>query len=136
MKTIAESALNIRGLTRYIDDLPEPKDCLQGAVKLSESAHGRILGIDAAKALALDPSVIVVTAKDVPGENQIGANKPDELLLPENEWEYWGQPLVLVLARTRSLARKAASLVELEGENLPAVTDPRESSSATAIERL
>jgi len=125
MKTIAESALNIRGLTRYIDDLPEPKDCLQGAVKLSESAHGRILGIDAVKALALDPSVIVVTAKDVPGENQIGANKPDEPLLPENEWEYWGQPLVLVLAKTRSLARKAAALVELEGENLPAVTDPR-----------
>jgi len=47
MKTIAESALNLRGATRYIDDLPEPKDCLQAAVKLSESAHGRILSIDA-----------------------------------------------------------------------------------------
>lgn len=125
MKTIAESALNIKGLTRYIDDLPEPKDCLQAAVKLSESAHGRILSIDASKALALDPSVIVITAKDVPGENQIGANKPDEPLLPENEWEYWGQPVVLVLAKTRQLARKAASLVELKGENLSAVLDPR-----------
>ena len=125
MKTIAESALNVRGLTRYIDDLPEPKDCLQAAVKLSESARGRILSIDASKALALDPSVLVVTAKDVPGENQIGANKPDEPLLPEHEWEYWGQPLVMVLAKTRSLARRAASLVELKGENLPAVLDPR-----------
>jgi len=125
MRTIAESVLNVKGLTRYIDDLPEPKDCLQAAVKLSESARGRILSIDAAKAAALDPSVIVVTAKDVPGENQIGANKPDEPLLPENEWEYWGQPLVLVLAKTRRLARRAAALVELISEDLPAVLDPR-----------
>lgn len=125
MKTIAESALNVRGMTHYIDDLPEPKDCLQAAVRLSDSAHGRILGIDASKALALDPSVAVITAKDVPGENQIGFNKADEPLLPPGEWEYWGQPLVLVLAKTRALARKAANLVEISGEGLPAVVDPR-----------
>lgn len=129
MKTIAESALNLRGATRYIDDLPEPKDCLQAAVKLSESAHGRILSIDASAALALDPSVRVICAADVPGQNQIGFNKADEPLLPETEWEYWGQPLLLVLARTRFLARNAATLVELRGEELPAVLDPRESAA-------
>jgi len=129
MKTIAESILNVRGATRYIDDLPEPKDCLQAAVKLSESAHGKILSIDSGAALSLDSSVIVIGAKDVPGENQIGFNKPDEPLLPESEWEYWGQPLLLVLAKTRSLARKAASLIVLKGEDLPAVLDPREAAA-------
>ncbi|MFA5851631.1 MAG: hypothetical protein WC820_02940, partial [Spirochaetales bacterium] len=101
MKTIAESTLDVRGATRYIDDLPEPKNCLQAAVKLSESAHGKIISIDSAAALALDSSVIVIAAKDIPGENQIGFNKPDEPLLPEAEWEYWGQPVLLVLAKTR-----------------------------------
>jgi len=129
MKTIAESTLNVRGATRYIDDLPEPKNCLQAAVKLSESAHGKIISIDSAAALALDSSVIVIAAKDIPGENQIGFNKPDEPLLPEAEWEYWGQPVLLVLAKTRSLARKAAALIVLRGENLPAVTDPREAAA-------
>lgn len=131
MKTIAESILNVRGVTRYIDDLPEPKDCLQAAVKLSESAHGKIISIDSAAALALDSSVIVIGAKDIPGENQIGFNKPDEPLLPGTEWEYWGQPVLLVLAKTRSLARKAAALVVIRGEELPAVLDPREAAAAS-----
>lgn len=129
MKTIAESLLHVKGITAYIDDLPEPKDCLQAAVRLSESARGRILGIDGGKALALDPSVVIVTYADIPGENQIGFNKPDEILLPETGWEYCGQPLVLALARTRQIARRAASLVEIKGEDLPAVFDPRESAA-------
>lgn len=130
MKDRTAAALNLRGETRYIDDLPVPAGCLQAAVKLSESARGRILGIDAASALALDPSVLVITARDVPGVNQIGFSVPDEPLLPEDEWEYWGQPLVLVLAATRSLARKAAALVEVKGEPLPAVFDAREAAAA------
>ncbi|MCE5257278.1 MAG: molybdopterin-dependent oxidoreductase, partial [Spirochaetaceae bacterium] len=125
MKNPEASALNIKGLTQYIDDLPEPKDCLQAAVRLSESGHGRILSISTEKALALDPSVMVVTARDLPGENQIGSNKDDEPVLPETEWEYWGQPLLLVLAKTRSIARKAAALVEIRYEELTVVTDPR-----------
>lgn len=130
MSTIAESILNVRGATRYIDDLPEPKDCLQAAVRLSESARGEILSIDPAAALALDPSVAVITSADIPGENQIGFNKPDEALLPEKEWEYWGQPLVLVLARTRSLARRAAAAVAIKGRDIPPVLDPRAAAAA------
>ena len=128
MKNIAESALNVRGQTQYIDDLPEPTGCLQAVVRLSDSAHGRIIAIKTDKALALDPSVQVITAKDVPGVNQIGFNKPDEPLLPEHEWEYWGQPVALVLAKNRETARAAAKLIEIEGEELPVVTDPREAA--------
>jgi len=128
MKNIAESALNVRGQTQYIDDLPEPAGCLQAAVRLSDSAHGRIIAIKTDKALALDSSVQVITGKDVPGVNQIGFNKPDEPLLPEHEWEYWGQPVALVLAKNRETARVAAKLVEIEGEELPVVIDPREAA--------
>lgn len=128
MKNIAESALNVRGQTQYIDDLPEPAGCLQAAVRLSDSAHGRIRAIRSEKARALDPSVQVITAQDVPGINQIGFNKPDEPLLPEHEWDYWGQPVALVLAKDRETARAAAKLIEIEGEELPVVTDPREAA--------
>jgi xanthine dehydrogenase large subunit len=131
MNTIAESSLNVKGLTKYLDDLPDPEGGLQAAVKLSESAHGEITRIDATEALALDPSVRVITAADIPGENQIGSNKSDEPVLPEREWEYWGQPLVLVLASKRSLARKAASIVKVEGKNLPSTIDPRVAAKAS-----
>jgi Xanthine dehydrogenase, molybdopterin-binding subunit B len=39
MRTIDESIGHLRGETRYIDDLPEPKGCLHAAVRLSESAR-------------------------------------------------------------------------------------------------
>jgi xanthine dehydrogenase molybdopterin-binding subunit B len=125
MRTIDESIGHLRGETRYIDDLPEPKGCLHAAVRLSESARGRILSIDADAALALDPSVMVLRAEDLPGENQIGFTKPDEPVLPEEEWEYWGQPIALVLAETRQLARKAAAALVVHWEDLPARNDPR-----------
>jgi len=127
--TIPESLPNVLGQTQYIDDIPRPAGCLQAAVRLSDSAHARILAIHSEKACALDPSVRVILAKDVPGTNQIGFNKPDEPVLPAEEWDYWGQPIALVVARTRSLARKAAALLEIESEPLPVVTDPREAAA-------
>ncbi len=130
MKTIDESIAHLRGETSYIDDLPEPKDCLYAAVRLSECARGKILSIDPGAALALDPSVIVLGAADLPGENQIGFTKPDEPVLPEAEWEYWGQPIALVLAATRELARKAAAALAVDYQALPARTDPRAAAAA------
>lgn len=126
---IPESLPNVLGQTQYIDDIPRPAGCLQAAVRLSDSAHARILAIHTEEALSLDPSVRVILAKDIPGTNQIGFNKPDEPLLPEEEWEYWGQPIAIVVAKTRSLARKAAGLLRVESEELPAVIDPREAAA-------
>jgi xanthine dehydrogenase large subunit len=129
MGGIPENALNLSGATKYIDDLPEARNMLHGAVKLSTSARGRITRIDPTAALALHPSVRVLTWKDVPGENQLGFAVADEPLLPEEEWEYWGQPLLFCLAGTKSLARRAAELVVVEGEQLVPVLDPRESAA-------
>jgi xanthine dehydrogenase large subunit len=126
---VPESLPNVLGQTQYIDDLPRPAGCLQAVVRLSDSAHARILAIHTEEALALDPSVRIILAKDVPGTNQIGFNKPDEPLLPEDEWEYWGQPIAIALASTRSFARRAANLLRVESEPLSVVTDPREAAS-------
>jgi len=126
---VPESLPNVLGQTQYIDDLPRPAGCLQAVVRLSDSAHARILAIHPEEALALDSSVRVILAKDIPGTNQIGFNKPDEPLLPEEEWEYWGQPIAIVVAATRPLARRAAGLLRIESKPLPVVTDPREAAA-------
>ena len=124
-----DAAGHLRGETTYIDDLPEPRGLLHAALKLSGSARGRITRIDPTGALALDPSVRIITAKDVPGENQIGASLPDEPLLPAEEWDYRGQPLALCLAKSRELAKEAARLLVVEGEDLAPALDEREAAA-------
>jgi xanthine dehydrogenase large subunit len=122
-----DSIQNVLGKTVYLDDMPEPAGLLHGAVVPSPCAHGRFTSLDATKALALDPSVRVFTAADIPGENQLGTAVMDEPMLADGQWHYKGEVLALVLASSRSLARKAAALVSILGvEELPAVVDPRE----------
>jgi len=124
-----EAAGHLRGETTYIDDIPEPRGLLYAVPRLSESPRGRITRIDPTAALALDPSVRVIRASDIPGENQIGSAVPDESLLPDPEWDYRGQPLLLCLAATRDLARTAAKLVLIESESLEPLLDEREAAA-------
>lgn len=122
-----DSIQNVLGKTVYLDDMPEPAGLLHGAVVPSPCAHGRFKSLDASKALAFDPSVRVFTAADVPGENQLGTAVMDEPMLADGQWHYKGEVLALVLASSRSLARRAAALVSIIGlEELPAVVHPRE----------
>lgn len=122
-----QSIPHVKGSTVYIDDLPEAKTLLHAVPLLSPSAHGRFTGLDVSEALKLHPSVIVLTAHDVPGKNELGMIMDDEPLLAEHEWHYQGEVLALVLAESRSIARKAVSKISITGiEELPAVTDPRE----------
>lgn len=121
-----ESILNLTGATRYVDDHPLPADALHAVPVGSRSARGRGLSIDAGAALAVDPSVRVFTARDVPGENQLGYVVPDEPLLADGEWHFKGQAVALVVAKDRRTARKAAARVAVTGEDLPPVLDPRE----------
>ncbi len=130
MSRVRESASNLNGSTRYIDDRPLPASALFAVPVPSPLARGRLSGIDPAKAIALHPSVLVLTASDIPGENELGEAVADEPLLPSGEWSYMGQPLALVLADNRSLARRAAALVELRYEALRPILDAREAAAA------
>jgi len=121
-----ESLLNLTGQTSYVDDLPLPEGTLFAVPVGAPSARGRSLQLDAREALALDPSVRVLTARDIPGENQLGYVLPDEPLIADGEWSYKGEVVALVLARDRSTARRAARLVRISGEELPPVLDARE----------
>ena len=135
MNAIPEAALNVKGETRYIDDIPEQKSMLHAAAVAAPAARGRLISIDAAAALALGPSVRVITARDIPGENQLGSAVPDEpLLVPVgSEWGFRGQVLALVLADNVRLARRAAAAVKVEFEELPPVLDAREAAAKGLI---
>jgi xanthine dehydrogenase large subunit len=118
--------LHVRGDSVFLDDLAAPAGCLEAAVVTSSIAHGHITGIDFTAALAADGVVKVLTAVDVPGENQIGPIIPDEPLLADGTVHHIGQAIAVVLAKTRDQARAAANLVTVEYDPLPAILDARE----------
>ncbi len=126
MKRNPDSILNVLGKTTYIDDVPETQDMLHAAIVPSPSAHGRFSGLDTAAALAYAPGVRVLVAADVPGQNELSTSIPDEPMLATGEWHYRGEVLALVLAPSRSVARRAAALIRIEGrQDLPVIVDPR-----------
>ena len=105
---------HVRGDSLYVDDVTPPEGMLHAAVVGSQVAHGRLVSVDASAALALDGVVAVLTAADIPGENQIGAIIPDEVLLAEDTVSYIGHPVALVLAEDVALARRAVAHVKVE----------------------
>jgi xanthine dehydrogenase large subunit len=125
MKWNPDSVLNVLGQTNYIDDIPEPRDLLYASIIPSPTAHGRLLSLDTEKARSAYPGAVFLTKSDIPGTNQIGNAVADEPLFTDGEWHYRGEPLGVVLAATRSDARRAAALVRVESEELEPIVDPR-----------
>jgi xanthine dehydrogenase large subunit len=120
-----DSFLHLSGRSCYIDDFAVPADTLYGAVVYSEIAHGTIQHIDTSAALVQAGVVAILSAKDIPGENQIGGIIPDEPLLAEGTVHYFGQPIVLILATSLHEAQAARKRVKVQIDPLPVISDPR-----------
>lgn len=124
--TQPDPILHARGEARFVADLPFPADTLHAAVLGSPSAHATILQIDTTAASNECGVVAVLTATDIPGENQIGNIIQDERLLASGEVCYIGQPIAVVIATTLETARAARERIVLELEPLPTVFDARD----------
>jgi len=120
----------IAGAAPYIDDLPEVRGTLHAAPILSGVAHGKLLGIDSAAALALPGVRGVILAADVPGDPILAAFAGDEPVFAMDSVQHIGQVLGLVVADSMMLARRAARLVKAEMAPLPAVLNVREALAA------
>ena len=121
--------LHVRGESVFVDDLPAPAGCLEAAVLGSPVAHGRITRLDVAAALGAEGVAAVLTAADIPGQNQTGTIVLDEPALADGDVHCVGQAVAVVLATSVDLARRARALIELVIEPLPAVLDPREAAA-------
>jgi xanthine dehydrogenase large subunit len=116
---------HVRGESQFVDDINPPEGLLYAAVCYSEKAHGEILKIDTSKAEKVKGIKLILTAKDIPGENQIGGIVPDEELLAKNKVEFIGQPIAVVVAENYLSAKKAARLIKVKIKDLPVIIDAR-----------
>ena len=121
-----DAPFHTRGESLYVDDNPAPDGMLHAAVYGSPVAHAKIRALDVTKVLATDGVVAVFTAADIPGDNEIGPILQGEVLLAEDEVEYIGQPVAVIVAETPEIAREAVDLVEVDLDERPVVVDPRE----------
>ncbi|MFC1744337.1 molybdopterin cofactor-binding domain-containing protein [Candidatus Riflebacteria bacterium] len=124
MKNI-DSIPHVRGETQYVDDIPVREGTLFAVPFCSPVTHGKIVSLNLSAAKEMEGVAGVFTAADIPGENQIGNIIRDEILLPEGEVHFRNQPIALVVARTETLARKAAAKIKAEFEELPVIVEPR-----------
>jgi len=115
---------HVTGTAEYIDDIPEPAGTLHGGLGLSDRAHAQVVSIDLDAVRAAPGVVWVMTADDIPGENDVASTgKHDEPLLATDLVQFHGQPIFAVFAETRDQARRAAMLAKIEYRDLPYWTD-------------
>ncbi|MDX1266275.1 MAG: xanthine dehydrogenase molybdopterin binding subunit [Oceanisphaera sp.] len=120
------AAMQVAGEAQYIDDRLEFPNQLHLYARLSERAHARITKLDVAPCYQFDGVTIAITAKDVPGELDIGPVLAGDPLLADGKVEYLGQPVLAVAAKDLETARRAAMAAIIEYEDLPPVLSVKE----------
>lgn len=127
-----ESAIkHVTGRADYCDDIPEPVGTLHAYLGLSTRAHAVIRALDLTAVRAAPGVVGVLTAKDIPGVNDVSpTGRHDEPIFATEKVEFWGQPMFAVIADTRDAARRAARLAQVDYEDLPHVLDPEAARQA------
>ena len=116
---------HVKGKSIYLDDIQELKGTLYALPFDSTVAHAKIKSIDYTNALNSLGIVSILTAKDVPGLNQIGGIIPDEPLFAEDEVHFRGQVIALIVGTSEHHCRMASKLIKTEFEELPIIVDPR-----------
>lgn len=125
-----EGREKVTGALQYTADIHRPNE-LWAAYAISPHPHARILRVDTAAARAVDGVRAVLTGADI-GPRRLGRNLFDWPVLAYEVVRFVGERVVAVAAETREAAERAAALIEVEYEELPAVFEPRDALAADA----
>jgi carbon-monoxide dehydrogenase large subunit len=126
----------IQGRGTYVDDIK-----LAGmqhiAFKRSDVAHARIRSIDTSAAAAMDGVEAVFTGAQIAellGPMIVGTPPPfpEHRAVAVDTVRYGGEPVAVVVAADRYIARDAADAIVVDYDMLPAVVDPWKSMAAGA----
>ena len=120
----------IQGRATYVDDI-KITGMRHMAFKRSDIAHGKIASIDTKAAAAMDGVDAVYTGADIA---QVLAPMPIGTPFPSpphhavavDTVRYAGEPVAVVIASDRYVARDAADAIVVTYDQLPAVVDPEQ----------
>ena len=118
----------IQGRGTYVDDV-KIAGMQYVAFKRSDIAHGRIASIDTSAAAAMPGVEVVYTGADIakfvkPVPIATPFPSPEHRAVAIDIVRYAGEPVAVVVAADRYLARDAADAIRVEYDPLPVVVDP------------
>lgn len=142
-----EDARLVRGKGRYVDDIILPNQSYAAFVR-SPYAHARLASIDTADALSRPGVIRVVTGADVAAaglpplpcgwmiHSTDGAPMKMGVrpMLAQDVVRYVGEPVAIVVADTRDLARDAAEAVLVDYEELDVTADCADALRDTTVQ--
>ena len=116
---------HVTGEAIYTDDPPAGKNFLEVWPVCAPHARAKILKRDASAARQMPGIQAVLLAEDIPGLNDVGT-KRDENLLADKEILFHGHMVALVVGETQQACRAAAEKVVVEYEPLPHILTLRQ----------
>ena len=127
-----DAVAKVKGEALYPGDINLP-DQVYMKILFANRPHAIVKRVDISKAESLEGVIAVFTASDVP-VNEYGLIVPDQPVLcgPGSSKSYAdrirfvGDQVALVVAETEEIAASGRDLIEVEYEDLPALTDPLE----------
>lgn len=121
----------------YVDDmrLAELDGALHVTYVRSSVAHGRIVSIDTADALAMPGVVAIYTAEDLGLAPVAAGFNPGvaHTMLASGKVRFVGEPVAVVLTEHRAQGEDAAEAVIVDYDTLPAVVDMEEALTSTTL---
>jgi len=120
----------VTGQARFTADVTRP-GMLWGKIVRSPLPHARIVNTDTSRARRLPGVKAVITAADV-SPKLTGRTLSDLPVLARDTVRFVGDKVAAVAATDKDLAEEAASLIDVEYEELPAVFDPLEAMKPDA----
>ena len=136
-----DGVAKVTGAAKYAAEVNVP-GLVYGSIVGATITKGRITRIDTSAALAVDGVLTVLTHQNRPRMADNDQAYKDEVApdgspfrpLYDDKIKFNGQPIALVVAETSDIARFAASLVRVEYDEEPHVTDlNRQRDRATAV---
>ncbi|MEK7333749.1 MAG: xanthine dehydrogenase family protein molybdopterin-binding subunit, partial [Candidatus Binatota bacterium] len=111
----------VTGKALYTVDIELP-GMVYGKILRSPFPHAKLLKVDGGKAERLPGVVAVLTREDLKGLNYYGAAYKDQSIVAVDKVRYVGDPVAAVAAIDEGTAEEALNLIEVQYEELSAVT--------------
>ncbi len=121
----------VTGQERYAADEYSEEFFWAGA-KRALVPHARLLAVHTSRAAAHPGVVRVLTSRDIGGSNRLGIVRNHQPVLVDEVIRHAGDPVALVVARSREALSEALELVTFDHEPLPGVFDPEEALKDSA----
>lgn len=123
------ASLHVSGEAVYTDDIAEPAGTCHLALGLASVANATINSMDLRRVRDTPGVIGVLTAADIPGENNCGPIVHDDPVLAAGTTRYIGQPVFAVVAETARAAREAACLATIDYSPAEPLLDPLQASN-------